>query len=77
MREKIDRVFALVLGLETTAISDSTGPDNTPGWDSLKHLNLVAALEEEFGVEFTDSEVDDCVSPAMAEEILSAKGNLN
>lgn len=63
----------MVFGLESAAISDNTGPDNTPGWDSLKHLNLVAALEEEFDVEFTDSEVVDCVSPAMAEEIIKQK----
>lgn len=73
MREQIHRVFSQVLGLDAAAISDTTGPENTPGWDSLKHLNLVAALEEEFEVEFTDTEVVDCVSPAMAEEILQGK----
>ncbi|MCB2203167.1 acyl carrier protein [bacterium] len=73
MREQIYRVFSQVLGLDPAAISSTTGPENTSGWDSLKHLNLVAALEEEFEVEFTDTEVVDCVSPAMAMEILQQK----
>jgi acyl carrier protein len=35
---------------------DST-PQNTQGWDSLANLNLMAALEEEFGIAFTTRDV--------------------
>lgn len=30
---------------------------NTPSWDSLKHIELMFALEEELGVEFTEQEL--------------------
>ena len=31
----------------------------TPGWDSLATTNLIAAVEEEFGIQFTAAEIDD------------------
>jgi acyl carrier protein len=33
--------------------------DNTPGWDSLTHLSLLMAIEEEYGVGFSPDEVDE------------------
>lgn len=34
-----------------------TAPGSLPGWDSLNHWVLVAALEETYGIEFTMEEV--------------------
>lgn len=31
--------------------------DNTPGWDSLAHLRLLMAVEEEYGVSFSPDEI--------------------
>jgi acyl carrier protein len=31
--------------------------ENTPNWDSLKHIEIMFALEEELGVEFTEEEL--------------------
>jgi acyl carrier protein len=31
-------------------------------WDSLRHMNLVVALEEEFRVRFTDQQIDELLS---------------
>jgi acyl carrier protein len=30
---------------------------NTPAWDSLKHIEIMFALEDEFSVEFTEDEL--------------------
>jgi acyl carrier protein len=40
--------------------------DMTPDWDSLKHVQLVFGLEEEFGVEFTPEEIAEIKSFADA-----------
>lgn len=34
-----------------------SSPDNLEGWDSLAHMMLVAALEEEFDVVFEEQEI--------------------
>ena len=32
---------------------------NTPSWDSLKHIEIMFALEDELGVEFSESELSE------------------
>jgi acyl carrier protein len=41
---------------EATLRADST-PQNTQGWDSMANLNLMAAVEEEFGVTIATRDV--------------------
>lgn len=55
-----DRLFTImseVLEVPRGAISLDSSMANLDGWDSLKHMNLIFALEESFGVTFTDDEV--------------------
>lgn len=39
-------------------ISEATTAEDVPHWDSLNHLNVVAAAEQRFGVRFRTSEVE-------------------
>ena len=41
----------LKIGLETTA-------DQTEGWDSFNHINIVVAIEQHFGVKFKTAEIE-------------------
>lgn len=54
VRERVFRVFAQVMSLPVDQVTEAASPNNTKKWDSLRHMNLVLALEEEFGVELTD-----------------------
>lgn len=74
MHDKVRKIFSQILGIPQDQVNGETSPDTVATWDSLKHLNLVAALEEEFGVQFNDMEVVDCTTPSIAEEILKMKG---
>jgi acyl carrier protein len=42
---------SLVLTFETTA-------EDVPNWDSLNHLNIVAVVEQRFGIRFRTSELE-------------------
>lgn len=57
MRERVIKVVSDVLGLPPEAIADQSSPETVESWDSLKHMNLVLALEEEFGVRFSDESI--------------------
>jgi acyl carrier protein len=48
--QRLRRVVSAVLGVSAEAVNDALSPDVTDTWDSLNHINLVAALEQEFGV---------------------------
>ncbi|HLX12903.1 MAG TPA: acyl carrier protein [Bacteroidota bacterium] len=56
MEERVRKVFSAVFQIPASSVNDSSGRESVSGWDSLKHLTLVLALEEEFGVRFEDDE---------------------
>ena len=57
MEDKIKQLFADVLQVSPDEISEATSPDTLEKWDSLNHLNLVAAFEEEFSIDIEPEEI--------------------
>ncbi len=49
--------MSAVFGLSLDSISEETSSDTIEIWDSLKHLQLVLAIEEEFQIKFDESEI--------------------
>ncbi len=74
MRENIIQVFAEVFGLPHEQFGDDTAPATVRGWDSVRHVELVIALEERFGCTFDPDEVPDLTSLPRIEEILRRHG---
>lgn len=57
MKQRVKAVMSQVFGIPQDAIGEDAAPEVIQNWDSVKHLNLVLALEEEFDVEFTDEQI--------------------
>ena len=57
LRERILKVMSLVFEVPVENLNEDSSSDTIGSWDSLKHLNLILALEEEFNVEIPDEEV--------------------
>ncbi len=57
LAEQIKKVMSAVFEIPLEQINDDSSPDNIAVWDSLKHMNMVVALEEEFEIEFSDDEI--------------------
>jgi len=55
--EQIRQVMAAVFEIDANSISEDASPDTIELWDSLHHMNLVVALEEEFSVVFDDEQI--------------------
>jgi acyl carrier protein len=55
--ERLKRVILAQLKLDDFLIEDSTRAPQVPGWDSLSHVRILAATEEEFHVRFKSLEV--------------------
>ena len=55
--EKINEVFRDVFEDDDITVNDQTTADDIEDWDSLEHINLVNAIEQEFGVKFTMGEI--------------------
>jgi acyl carrier protein len=46
----------------------------TPGWDSLAHMSIVAAMEDKFGLMMDVDEIAEMSNFAKAQEILDKHG---
>lgn len=57
IQERVQKVFREVFDAPALLVTASTTAADIPEWDSIEHINLIIALEEEFGVEFTSAEV--------------------
>jgi len=55
-------------------VSDETSPDTVPTWESVSHINLVLALEAEFGISLTPEEAMDMLSVGLVKTILAERG---
>ena len=65
--------MADILDLDPERIDGSTGKNSTPSWDSLSHINLVVALEQEFGLSFELHEVESMLSYDDIVQIIDSK----
>ena len=71
MKEKVIEIMKDVL--ETEDISLNTSQENCENWNSLRQLNLVSELEDEFDVEFEPEEIAEMKSVERVLEILQSK----
>ena len=54
---RLRELLAYYSGAPEESLGSHSTPQNTEGWDSLANLNLMAALEEEFGVSIATRDV--------------------
>jgi acyl carrier protein len=59
MDDRIRDLFATLLQVSPDQIEDDTQPGTMSRWDSMQHLILVSAFEEEFGLELEPEEAVD------------------
>jgi acyl carrier protein len=74
LRGRIITVVSHVFGLPREAVERGIGPEQVDGWDSEKHVQLVVALEDQFGVMFEAEEVPELTSLEQMEAIIARHG---
>ena len=62
--------MSAVFEISTGEINDESSPDTIESWDSLKHMNMVVALEEEFKVKFTDDNITELINMKLIKVVL-------
>lgn len=53
----LNEVFRDVFDDESIEVNETTTSDDIEEWDSLEHINLLAAVEQEFGMKFSMGQV--------------------
>lgn len=59
---KILEVMSFVFEVPVSNLNEESSQDTIESWDSVNHLNLIVALEEEFGIEIPIEEVGNMIS---------------
>lgn len=70
---RLTAVFRDVFDDETLRIVPDTSADDIEEWDSLSHVQLIVAVEQEFGVRFTSREILKWRNVGEMAEALAAK----
>ena len=55
--ERLHEIFWDVFDDEDIRLTDATTSDDIEDWDSLEHINLMAAVESEFGIKFSMGQI--------------------
>jgi acyl carrier protein len=76
MKSKIKDIMSAVFEVNASDIPDTANTSNVENWDSLNHMNLVVALEQEFNITFDDEEIVQITSLDTIEKVVSRKSNL-
>ena len=73
MEIKIKNVMSSIFDVELDQINDTTTQGDLEHWDSMGHMNLVVALEEEFELVFDEEEIIEMMNFKLICLIVSEK----
>ena len=54
---RVQDIFRDVFGIENLEIAETTNASDIEDWDSLMHISILAAVQDEFGVVFNMDEI--------------------
>jgi acyl carrier protein len=63
-----------VLGVDPLTLNEDSNAQNTPRWDSLRHIEVVFAMENAFHVRFTMPEISGLRKLGDIRRLLLSKG---
>ena len=71
--EKVRSISADILQVKSGSLRTDSSPETVDTWDSVHHLNLVLALEETFGFQFSPEEMDQMKTIGQIAGIVESK----
>jgi acyl carrier protein len=57
VEEKLRNIMSAIFNVNSNTIDNNSSPNNLQNWDSLKHMQLVLAIEDEFEISISDEEI--------------------
>ncbi len=72
--EKYKKVFTEALSIDQSKFDDKVKYNDIPEWDSIGHMTLISALEENFSISIDTDDIVDFSSFEVGKKILSKYG---
>ncbi len=71
---RLKSVIGDILKIDAGSIGDETSVDSVEAWDSLRHLNLVLAIEGEFGISLTEEQTVEILNYPLIKLVMAEHG---
>lgn len=71
--DKLKKVILDTLKIDDFVLTPEMTADQVPGWDSLSHLNVITAVEKEFGIRFKTLELLKLKNIGELQQIINQK----
>ncbi|HWL93491.1 MAG TPA: acyl carrier protein [Phycisphaerae bacterium] len=72
--DKFKSIIAAILQVDEDTVTDQLTPDRVDTWDSLNHINLIGALEQEFGITLATENLERTQSIPVLKSLLAQHG---
>lgn len=73
MLKRVLAIAADVFQVPEARLGPASSPDTVESWDSLHHLELVLALEQEFGIQISPEEIEQLLSIELIADLMEEK----
>jgi acyl carrier protein len=73
--DRVRGIAADILQVPLAEVGPDSSPESIATWDSVHHLNLVLALEQEFNLQFEPEEIDQIGNVGQIVSLVSRKVN--
>ena len=70
LEQRLKKVFSESLGVDLEIIQDALEYNTISEWDSIGHMSLIAAIEEEFDIMIETDDIIDMSSFKIAKDIV-------
>ena len=74
MKKSLLQIFAGALAIAPELVTDELNYQSIPQWDSVAHMTLIAAIEDEYEIMLDTDDIIDMSSVAKARQILAKYG---
>ena len=74
IEHRVTQTIAAVLEIDASEINGDTSVDTVESWYSLRHLNLVLALESEFDISLTEEQTIEVLNYPLIVAVLAEHG---
>ncbi len=71
IEQRVKTLLAKVMRVDVATVTAGASTDSMATWDSLNHIKLVLALEEEFDLAFDESQIEKMTSVAKIVSVIA------
>ena len=72
--QSLRNILADTLEISSDEVTTELGTNSVDTWDSFRHLQLILAIEDEYGVQFDPQTIPELVTVAKIQDALERKG---